>query len=240
YRPAIYNLVLVDRRGYSPTANELQKVCDVMLDYVWPPQTGQHAEIAHAIDREVLADSDAALPELGPRKYLRTNRYAVSAVRQVKVDRFIAGLRQRINDIEEEDRDQPLTHPLQHFGWSQDSSVRIQHHLNHEQSNYIMGLTEAVCRYLYRKRELQRKYVLDAYPIVFLAEPEHAIAAEVLLTCLGDGYTNRGGEFAHQSAGESNYSAETIPSRTWENQARFVLESSPYVENMRSETRRVK
>lgn len=96
------------------------------------------------------------------RRYLeRENHF--SATRKGKVLEFCDALERRMEDVD--DKTVPLPRPLQNFGYSKDAGERIQNHLTHKSSNYIMGLTEACVIYFYETKSMRTLYRLDAFPI---------------------------------------------------------------------------
>ncbi|KAL1640762.1 hypothetical protein SLS58_006584 [Diplodia intermedia] len=235
-RPAIYNVVLVDEYGNSPTPNELDKVLDILEKY---PER-DYDELAEKIDGLIHAPSLSTDPAKRPlthsRRYLRTaNNHMYSIERLVNLKTFCKSLKHRFEGMTSLDRLLPLDHPLGLFGWSIDADARKSHHLSHQSSNYIMNLTEAVCQHLYENDVLFMQYRMQAYPICFLAEPEQSIAAELLFTCIGDGYIHAGGGFSHHNAGENNDSANKLPATVWDAQARFVLKNTPFRDNVDKE-----
>ncbi|KAL1643295.1 hypothetical protein SLS58_004966 [Diplodia intermedia] len=233
-RPAIYNLVLVDKfSGKAPTPNELREMLEVMAKY----PSRNHDQLARDVDNAMLTQGSRTT-DMGKRKYLETKNWTITPERTRNLEVFGKALMDRLDGLPVRDQNEPMTRPLQQFGWTIDSKSRIEHHLHHESSNYIMGLTESIFRYLDGHGHLPNQYRLDAYPICFLWEPEQAITAEVLFTCIGDGYTEYGGGFAHKNAGENNASADTYSAKLWEAQAQFVCRTTAFFANMADETKR--
>ncbi|KAF9633876.1 hypothetical protein BFW01_g4771 [Lasiodiplodia theobromae] len=141
--PSIYHILLVDKDGNSPTANELTQVIETLRKY---PQKGEW-ELANKIDRMVGPDVKTKFTtntaKQGRRRYLcDLNDFAVKEQRKENVEEFCAALERRIQDIPQADRDKPLEAPLRYFGYG-NSYTRVSHHLSHINSNYIMGLVDA-------------------------------------------------------------------------------------------------
>ncbi|KKY25843.1 hypothetical protein UCDDS831_g01936 [Diplodia seriata] len=134
-----------------------------------------------------------------------------------------------------DDKMVPLARPLQYFGYSKDSGDRIAQHLGHNSSNPIMGLTEACAIYLHETKSLKNLYRLDAFPICVLGQPSWAVPAEIIFSCIGDGYITSGGGFAQHSAGESNDSVNSVPYAQWSKHCSFILKNTPYNTNMARE-----
>ncbi|KAB2579653.1 LisH domain-containing protein [Lasiodiplodia theobromae] len=142
--PAIYHILLVDKDGNSPSANELTQVIKVLRKY---PNKGEW-ELANKIDQMVGSDAknrfttDTA--KQGRRRYLcDLDEYKVKEHRVQNLEEFCDALERRIQNIPQADRDKPLEAPLRYFGYG-DAFTRTKCHLTHKSSNYIMGLVDAV------------------------------------------------------------------------------------------------
>ncbi|OJD29817.1 uncharacterized protein BKCO1_710004 [Diplodia corticola] len=235
-RPAIYNLTLVDQlSGKAPTPNELREMLKVMAKY----PSRKYDKLASYVDTDTLIQPSKA-SDMGRRKYLAAGHGEISPQRTEQVEIFMKALTDRLDQLPTEDENEPMTRPLQHFSWKVESTSRIEHDLYHESSKYIMGLTEAIFRYLDGSGYLPNQYRLDEYPICFQWEPEHAIAGEILFTCIGDGYTENGGGFNHTSADENNNSTDGYDPELWgESQAEFVSQNTPYFVNIELEYKRL-
>ncbi|KAL0256297.1 hypothetical protein SLS55_008690 [Diplodia seriata] len=237
-RPSIYNIMLVDKNGNAPSAGDHLRILHMMREYA---RMGvQSDQDAAAIDGARMRADRRQSRKIAPppaqlsgnRRYLqRDNNTSVS--RQAKILQFCDALEQRMEDVD--DKMVPLARPLQYFGYSKDSGDRIAQHLGHNSSNPIMGLTEACAIYLHETKSLKKLYRLDAFPICVLGQPSWAVPAEIIFSCIGDGYITSGGGFAHHSAGESNDSVNSVPYAQWSKHCSFILKNTPYNTNMARE-----
>lgn len=57
--------------------------------------------------------------------------------------------------------------------------------------------------------------------------------AEIIFSCIGDGYIATGGGFAHHSAGESNDSVNSVPLAEWGKHCSFISKNTPYHANLK-------
>ena len=98
-------------------------------------------------------------------------------------------------------RHTPFSAPVIEVGFSINSHRRLWEHRHHRNSNYLMNLAEAVFKYLFSEMfRLQQRIIFGCFRSL---QDWHA---EIVLTQIGQGYTQGGRGFSHYPAGLSNNS----------------------------------
>jgi hypothetical protein len=155
----------------------------------------------------------------------------------VKVLAWCKMVRARLDSNEDPaDQNKPLAMPLCEIGYSADCVKRLGQHENHQSSNYIMNLCEAVCGMMGIRRKLSKDYKMHQYVIYYCCEPAQGILAELFFTRVGHGYIMKGGGFSHYPAGLSNDTVLKGEGRSnwvhWDKLERFAAEYSPLEQNV--------
>ncbi|KAF2139518.1 uncharacterized protein K452DRAFT_310478 [Aplosporella prunicola CBS 121167] len=205
--PGIYHIVLVDEEGLSPTPRELLKVIEAMRQYC--DTTSGNDSIAFDIDNAVKSTQVLlSQTQPGERRYLEKVGWS-------------AALEARIKQLPTDLQDKPLHPPLRYIGYG-NPAKRLENHIKHQSSNYIMNLTESTCRAVWKNRGFR----VEGFPIYWCETPEACIASEVLFTAIADGYTREGGGFSHHPAGQNN-KCEDVTLAQWECNCLWVDKLTP-------------
>ena len=224
--PSIYQNAICDRMGLSPTPAQWQNVCDHMIAYV---AGGKESDgLAESVDQLVYPSNKwpPHLARIGLRRYTEWRSYIdqdgdrhPSTSRRQMVRYFARQMQDRIKaDLQTGKGHIPLTAPVIEIGFSIDHVGRRREHRQHRNSNYLMNLAEALFKYLYpRYFRLQQLVIYSCY------QPTQCWFSEVILTQLGQGYTEGGGGFSHYTAGLSNGAPYRKTSR--QDWARFLYEA---------------
>ena len=185
-----------------------------MLNYV---ATGHgHDDLAERIDQELHAKPEwpRSLANKGLRRYTEWRTWTVKGDSRPDmrhrgmVANFVDQLRMRMKD---QAANAPLSIPVVLVGFSNNPHTRLGQHRQHESSNYLMNLAEAVFAVEYPQCfRLQQRIVFACF------RPIQAWLSEIIVTQLAQGYVERGGGFSHKTAGRSNTSSnEVVPSKIW-------------------------
>ena len=224
--PSIYQNAICDRMGLSPTPAQWQNVCDHMIAYV---AGGKESDgLAESVDQLVYPSNKwpPHLARIGLRRYTEWRSYIdqdgdrhPSTSRRQMVRYFARQMQDRIKaDLQTGKGHIPLTAPVIEIGFSIDHVGRRREHRQHRNSNYLMNLAEALIKYLYPGYfRLQQLVIYSCY------QPGQCWFSEVILTQIGQGYTEGGGGFSHYTAGLSNGAPYRKTSR--EDWAKFLYEA---------------
>jgi hypothetical protein len=202
-QPSIYLNCICDRKGISPTPTQWRAVCELMEIYI----TSKGNELAAKVDRLIHPSKQwpVTLAAKNLRRYTEwkswlqdEDRYPDTAHREM-VSYFAGQVCQRVQSLP---RDVPLRDPLIEIGYSVNSFDRLDQHARHRNSNYLMNLSQALFEHLYPGMfRLQQQIVYACW------RKEQTWLGEIVLTQLGQGYTEGAGGFSHYPAGHSNGSA---------------------------------
>ena len=161
----------------------------------------------------------------GDRKYVNSKTH------QANITAWLAATRARLNGCP---ADEPLARPLCEVGYATKPGERLEYHSKYLNSNYIMNLTEAVCKTMFRQ------YSMAQFVLFHLFHPVHAMIGEIIFTRLSLGYISHGGGFSHHPAGESVAGASGMSVTYYRDRRNVVLSSPLYQENMRKDTRAIR
>lgn len=215
--PSIYQNCICDQMGISPTPVQWELVCGHMLEYV---QGGKESnELAMVVDQLIYPTDDwpPQLARRGLRRYTEWRSYIEgdgdrqpSFAHRGMVRYFVSEMMSRIKDDLQGGRGHiPLASPVIEIGFSINTNYRLREHRKHQQSNYLMNLAEAMFKHLYPGSfRLQQLVIYACY------RPSHPWFSEIILTQLGQGYTDGAGGFSHYPAGRSNGSAYNKTSKS--------------------------
>lgn len=208
--PAIYMNSICDPLGVSPTPLQWLTICDLMILYV---SVGRESDdLAIVVDQLIHPEDKwpTRLAKKGLRRYTewRTfvesdgDQYPNDSHRQM-VKYFAAEMRARVDkEIEAGQSYSPLEAPVIEIGFSIDWRKRLREHRHHQSSNYLMNLAEALFKHAFPGSfRLQQLVIYNCY------QPLQCWFSEIILTQLGQGYTDAGGGFSHYPAGRSNGTA---------------------------------
>lgn len=220
--------VLVNARGFSPTPAELTAVISHMRMYCKSSKTEDEMQTVANIDTKVNPRSLWGLERVkqGQLKYLasRNSDNEPSRHHIGNICDFATNLERRLQPLWNTPYwTMPLEVPLVEFGYAAAPVTRLRQHREHQSSNYIMNLAEAICLTLFGF-----DYPMEQYVVFHIFRVEQAVAAEILFTRLGQGYTADGGGFSHALAGRSNDSAMNISAVEWRKFIKDAWDHSPY------------
>ncbi|KAF2489597.1 hypothetical protein BU16DRAFT_442725, partial [Lophium mytilinum] len=208
-QPSIYMQLLSDKKGKSPSPNELlrvtRKIRQYLRDPVYALEVDERLSCAHSWS---IADEREGL-----RRYLcdEGNPTVPVADRSGLLRMFCDALETRMLAFPSEDGDEPLAIPLVEFGYAADSEDRLKSHAKHRNSNFIMNLTESICMGLWG----EDKYRMRQQIIYYIWNANHGFVAESLFTMIGRGYIYDGFGFSHHPAGQNNPSLLRITQGNW-------------------------
>lgn len=214
-KPGIYLQSLCDEAGFSPSASQWLEVTDLMIVYISNDKASE--ELATDVDQIIHPEPrwPRSLTAKGLRRYMDWRSYLDKSRNEPDrhhrkmVQCFVDQLRKRLQN---ETLHAPMKVPLVDIGFSYRPKQRLRQHRQHESSNYLMNLAEALFKYRYPGmfRLLQR--------IMFKCfRPVQAFMAEIVFTRLAQGYVNGGGGFNHSPAGLSEeIPFDNLTHRDWE------------------------
>ena len=202
--------------GISPTPAQWQKVCVSMRKYV---EGGPESDgLVEMVDQLIFPTDNwpPYLAKRGLRRYTEWRSYILndgdreaSSPHRKMVRYFVSQMMGRIEtDLRSGKEHSPLAAPVIEIGFSINVNHRLKEHRQHRQSNYLMNLAEAMFKHLYPGIfRLQQLVIYACY------KPSHPWFSEIILTQLGQGYTEGAGGFSHYPAGFSNGSAHSKTSK---------------------------
>ena len=100
--------------------------------------------------------------------------------------------------------DEHLDRPLCEIGYAIVPIEHVEQHSKHTSSNYLMNLTDAICKVKFGK------YRIAQYIVLHTVHLTHAMYAEIIASRIGLAYTAVGGGWCHFMAGVSHQGAETV------------------------------
>ena len=216
YPPSIYQNCICDRMGISPTPIQWERVCNSMLEYIRGGDDSN--DLAFKVDQLIYPTDQwpTHLARLGLRRYTEWRSFIeddgdrrLSSRHRGMVRHFVSEMMIRIKvDLSSGKGNIPLAAPVIEIGFSINPLHRLREHRQHQQSNYLMNLAEAMFKHVYPGTfRLQQLVIYACYG------PSHPWFSEIILTQLGQGYTEGAGGFSHYPAGRSNGSAYQKTSR---------------------------
>lgn len=243
--PAIYMNTICDPTGISPTPRQWLEVYIFMFKYVSPGKESD--DLAAIVDQLIHPEErwPVTLAKKGLRRYTEWRTFVEmdgdhhpNQLRRRMVQYFASEMQVRVgNEIAEGRGHIPLAAPVTEIGFSINWQKRLREHRHHQNSNYLMNLAEALFRYLYPESfRLQQLVIYTCYT------PSQCWFSEVILTQLGQGYTDAAAGFSHYPAGRSNGSAyKQTAKQDWNRFEHGATRSGEIEEELReiaSETRR--
>jgi hypothetical protein len=227
--PCIYIQYLVDSQGFSPTPKTLFEILDAVEKYTVgfeDPNNTESSEFAKKIEGRTMQTVFGIRGRpAGDRKYVK------SKIHKANITVWLAATRARLNGCP---ADEPLARPLCEVGYATKPGERLEQHSKHSSSNYIMNLTEAVCKTMFKQ------YSMAQFVLFHLFHPVHAMIGEIICTRLSLGYISHGGGFSHHPAGESVAGASGMPVTYYRDRRNVVFSNPMYQDNMRKDTRAIR
>lgn len=199
-QPGTYLIAICDRMGLSPTPAHWDVVCDDMLDYI--ESDHDYDEYAREVDQLIHPKAEwyDGLASLGLRRYtdwkevVDGNKMVKSSHPRDWVRNFVGQLRLR---MEGKPGHAPLSVPVVEVGYSTELMSRLQQHLEHESSNYLMNLSEALFEY-----EFLGSFRLQQNVVYVCFRPIQTWLSEIIITQLAQEYIKGGGGFRYKTAGQ--------------------------------------
>lgn len=199
YCPSIYAQYLINSLGESPTPATLLKIMDSIELYSKGLGTrdAESESLAAKVDTARPTQNwSMATARKGERRYLKGDKQRNICIQWIK------NVRERLKDLE---MNKPLDRPLVEVGYATSPTDRLNQHRTHSSSNYLMNLTEAVCKINHPA------YKIEQFVLFKLVHVTHAMYAEIISTRMALAYTSQGGGFCHFVAGISHTKAKTPP-----------------------------
>jgi hypothetical protein len=224
--PFIYIQTLVNGRGESPSANGLLYIIGEIELYMrgWQnPDDKESEERARRIDNSSRTDY-----RNGFRKYIESQTHYNNLKAWVTI------LKARCRNVPADKMHEPLARPLSEIGWAKDLTKRLAQHRKHSSSNYLMNLTEAVCRNSFAD------YSIHQYGIFRVFEECHAMLGEIIFSRIGQVYITYGGGFSHCAAGISHQGAYQLLETDYRLLKLAVSRNPDFTIRMREETRKTR
>ncbi|KAK8226155.1 hypothetical protein HDK90DRAFT_514583 [Phyllosticta capitalensis] len=236
-RPGIYVLALVDQNGDAPTPADLTKIARMM---------GVRPLGINEIDKESEVLQQTNVARWRGSSYRDKGRTFLATEAKLKepepgdeasVQDFVKNVLENMAEITNQDT--PLGRPIQYFGYVGNPTSRIDQHLDHVRSSCVMSLAESVAFNLWMSGEIDHECMLQGFAICFLSDAGDAGVAEIVLSCIGDGYTESGWGFAYTGAGEIDENSNSLEDGHWVDFSDWVEKNTPMVMNLEAEQQRL-
>ena len=204
--PVIYSIVLCslspDRA--APSAREWGEVIQMLARYASLRE--ETFEDALDIDNAFRGRSD--WEDICDGKHFFLSKEQDGVRKRVRgrveiVKQFCSALEQRLQTVAEQDMDEPLARAHAYIGYAFHLPTRWKSH-QAGTSAFLLHLVHAAFQVLFKDT-----FGLQCYPLCFLAQPEEARLAELLLTLLADSFASTGGGFNAHPPGLNNASVDT-------------------------------
>jgi hypothetical protein len=196
-RPCIYAQYLADGEGNSPTVATLNKILDSVDIYIRSFELDgdlESAEFAHGVDLAASKTVTGFVKYTLQKANDGERRYIQGDEQLKKCKEWVFNSREQLKGVDPTSRPRPWSE----VGYTSFPFDRLAQHLAHSSSNYLMNLTESIC-----KEKFQR-YKIRQFVVFRVVHPAHAMFAEILASRIGLAYTTQGGGFCHHSAGQSH------------------------------------
>ncbi|KAK7525709.1 uncharacterized protein IWZ02DRAFT_431249 [Phyllosticta citriasiana] len=225
HQPVIYVQYLANAQGESPTVNELKEIISLVKRYI--DGGDQDVEFACIIDTARDLPSKKKIRwDYGERRYL--GQYAKD--RKVRANDFCNAVLARCQGCDGNSRPRPFSE----VGYTNQARTRLQSHLKHESSNWLMNLVDAICAVHFRSYKIQQ------FVIYKIWDDMQSSVAEIIFNRLAQSPLETGFGFAYYPAGRSTFSSETVPSRQYKIWAGDALRTTPLLANVKREHEMVK
>jgi hypothetical protein len=232
YCPSIYGQYLVNKDGESPTVAEIEEILRKIELYILgfgnkdEQKSGEFA--ANVEVHFMFLKASAQKAAEGARMYIPVDK----AARIEVIKAWIAHVRTRIENLPPDHR---LERPLCEIGYAAKPIERLLQHKKHTDSNYIMNLTEAVCKEMWGD-----KYRIEQFVLFHLWKNTHAMSAEILVSRIAMAYITYGGGFCQYPAGESHGVADEPPVGYYGDMAHNLLDDPGFHERTEEEFAKLK
>jgi hypothetical protein len=226
--PSIYIQYLVDNQGFSPTPKKLYEILDDAEKYTIGFQDQSNtdsSDFAKKIEGRTLKSIfNVQGRPTGERKYVKKKEHVTN------ITAWLAATRARLHGCPQ---DEPLARPLCEVGYATKPVERLERHSKHQSSNYIMNLTEAICKTKFPQ------YFIAQFVLFHMFHPVHAMVGEIICSRLSQCYTAHGGGFSHHAAGQSVAGASEMPVTYYRDLRNVVFSSPMYQDNMRKDIKAI-
>jgi len=200
-RPAICLQCLTDESGLSPNVGQLRQMMNTMELYCEPDHANTYEKLLL-----VQIENEFDCMKSGSRKYLCDENGDFINERSIRIRKWIQAMRNRFKGLED---DHIPTSPLCEVEYARHPEKRLKAQAKHDESNYIMNLSEAVCQVLFP----DVGFHISHFVLYHLHKAEHSVVAEILFSRLA--YITHGAGFNHKVSGLSEASAAEIPATSW-------------------------
>jgi hypothetical protein len=192
--PCIYMQYLVDTIGKSPTPEILGKILDFVEMYAKAEDVKDMAFVAR-IDSALASPNWGRISAIAGRK-----RYLESPEQTKTCLNWAKAARERMEGLP---MNEPLVRPWAECGYATYPTERLDQYAKHNSSNYLMNLTDAICRLEFPS------YRIRQYVVHHIVHYTHAMYDEILASRVSLAYTTQGGGWCHFRAGVSHRGAQT-------------------------------
>ncbi|KAK7515339.1 hypothetical protein IWZ03DRAFT_291879, partial [Phyllosticta citriasiana] len=138
YQPSIYGQFLTDDYRNGPNEEELAVIIQKLRKYARCDK--KDAKWAHRIDQQLNDTGETLDWEGGDRRYLPNTTHRWKHVQTLR--NFCNAVSSRLHDPPRADY---RPRPLAEYGYTNNTHRRFKEHTQHEKSNRLMNLTEAIC-----------------------------------------------------------------------------------------------
>ncbi|KAI9726005.1 MAG: hypothetical protein M1834_009453 [Cirrosporium novae-zelandiae] len=245
--PGTYGNFITDCAGLSPTPAHYRVVAKVIQAYASFREDEIINNLANKIDQTVAPSKHWINGELNSKGYRRyrdspliRNTFTGGPTKNQKrrdvLLGFAVALLKRVEREEKQNGSPfaPFVTPICEIGYSQDTLKRLDEHKKHASSNYVMNLTEAILRVIFRANG---DFILKQHVLYNCAFVTQAWLSEIALSRLMQGYVHDAQGFSHVAAGRSNGSALNITSERWAAIYGVVWDQKVWLENGEREKR---
>jgi hypothetical protein len=133
--------------------------------------------------------------------------------------RLMTNTREQLKDLDPESR---LARCGSEVGYATKPGDRLKQHLDHKSSNYLMNLTDSICKRF-------SNYKINQYVTFLTAHPAHAMFAEILASRIGLAYTTQGGGVCHHPAGQSHGGITDIGAEVFEELQQYLQDDPRFI-----------
>lgn len=231
-QPGIYMLELVDEfTNEAPSPAQLEQIIAWADDYV----SLKDPATALLIDKYVK-NRNATYADMlnGKRAYMKDQ---IGHPPQYK--KFRNALKKLWRGFSPAQMDMPMRQPLREVGYSKVVASRLKQHYKHTDSNYLMGLFDAICHV--QQAQLGQKFtIVDKGQLIFLMWRDlQPMQAETLFTALAQADTTSGRGFCHADPGDTATTHYTEARFKWHIIQQDVLVTSCFRKNAMREVDRI-
>jgi len=127
--------------------------------------------------------------------------------------------------LQNEDQQSPLPRPLVEVGYAS-ALKRLDQHQKHQSSNYLMNLTEAICKVEFPD------FFIKQFVVFHIFDVTHAMFGEIIISRLAQAYVSHGGGFCHFMAGVSHRGAKEMKEVAYRELRQKVFQDPIFIKTM--------